>query len=137
MTLTSDRRAPNDPLLEPAAPYAGARRRVVFVSELLDTRFKLPVVGYRFGLDSLLGLVPGVGDAATAGVSLYLIYEAARAGAGPGMIARMIYNVIIDTILGAVPVLGDLFDFAFKANLRNANLLRNHLRGRDEYLPQA
>lgn len=115
-----------DPLLA-NGQHERARARVAKLSDLLDTRFRLPIVGYRFGLDSVIGLIPGVGDLTTATMSLYLIAEAARAGARKRMIARMLYNVGVDTILGAVPVVGDLFDFAFKANLRNANLLRDHL----------
>lgn len=118
----------DDPLQDARLPHAGARRRVEWLSDFLDTRFKLPIVGYRFGMDSVIGLVPGIGDAATAAISLYLIYEAHRAGAGPGKIGKMVYNVAVDTVLGAVPILGDIFDFAFKANLRNANLLRDHYR---------
>lgn len=118
--------ADGDPLLDETLPHARARRRVEKMSEFLDTRFRLPVIGYRFGFDSLIGLIPGIGDAATAMISFYLIYEARRAGAGLGMILQMVFNVIIDTVLGAVPLLGDLFDFAFKSNLRNANLLRAH-----------
>ena len=121
-----------DPLLDDAFPHAAARGRVEKLSEFLDTKFKLPVVGYRFGYDSLIGLIPGVGDAATAAMSLYLIVEARRAGAGTGLVLRMIYNVVVDTVLGAVPVFGDLFDFAFKANLRNANLLRAHYKEIEE-----
>lgn len=115
-----------DPLLDEALPHLPARRRVETLSEFLDTKFKLPILGYRFGYDSLIGLIPGVGDVVTAGMSVYLIIEARRAGAGAGLLTRMLYNVIVDTVLGAVPVLGDIFDFAFKANLRNANLLRRH-----------
>ncbi len=117
----------DDPLLDPAAPHAKARARVAWLSDFLDTRFKIPGLGYPFGMDSVIGLVPGIGDAVTGAVSLYLVYEAGRAGAGPVLIARMIFNVVIDTLLGAVPLVGDLFDFVFKANLRNANLLRDHL----------
>ncbi len=101
--------------------------RVEKLADLLDTKFRLPILGYRFGLDSLIGLIPGIGDALTAGLSGYLILEAWRAGAGPGLLARMIYNVIVDTILGAVPLFGDIFDFAFKANAANAKLLRDYL----------
>lgn len=118
--------ADNDPLTDESLPHAKARRRVEKLSEFLDTKFRLPILGYRFGYDSLIGLIPGIGDVASAAMSLYLIFEAHKAGAGFGLILRMIYNVVIDTILGAVPVLGDLFDFAFKSNLRNANLLRDH-----------
>ncbi len=103
-------------------------RRVDALARLLDAQFSL--FGFRFGLDGLIGLVPGVGDAATGALSLYLILLAARAGAGPGLVGRMIVNVLIDTLVGAVPVLGDIFDIAFRANALNAKLLREHLRAR-------
>lgn len=103
-------------------------RRVEKLADLLDTKFRLPILGYRFGWDSLIGLIPGIGDALTAGLSGYLILEAWRAGAGPGLILRMIYNVAVDSILGAVPLFGDIFDFAYKANAANARLLRDFLR---------
>ncbi len=107
-------------------PHAAARARVERLSRFLDSRFKLPILGYRFGWDSIIGLIPGVGDAAGGALSVYLIWEAHRAGAGLGLMIRMIYNAVMDMILGAVPLFGDIFDFAFKANLRNAELLREH-----------
>ncbi len=107
-------------------PHAAAKARVEWLSNFLDAKYRIPGLGYRFGWDSILGLIPGVGDAASGLMSLYLIWEARRAGAGFGLVIRMIYNVLVDTILGAVPVLGDLFDFAFKSNLRNAELLKEH-----------
>jgi len=102
-------------------------RRVEKLADLLDTKFRLPVLGYRFGLDSLIGLIPFFGDALTAGLSSLLVLEAWRAGAGPGLLARMIYNVAVDSILGAVPLFGDIFDFAYKSNAANARLLRDFL----------
>ncbi|WP_425410276.1 DUF4112 domain-containing protein [Hyphococcus sp.] len=117
-------RAPYAP--DSAAAHAAARARVNKLADFLDTKYRLPIIGYRFGWDSILGLIPGVGDTASAAISMYIIWEARRAGAGLGLIVRMIYNVLIDTILGAVPLFGDIFDFAFKANLRNAQLLQEH-----------
>ena len=96
------------------------------MADFLDTKYRIPGLGYRFGWDSILGLIPGIGDAVAGLMSVYLIWEARRAGAGPGLVLRMVYNMLADTILGAVPILGDLFDFAFKANLRNAELLKEH-----------
>lgn len=113
--------------MEPVLPpHAAAKARVEWLSNFLDAKYKIPVLGYRFGWDSILGLIPGVGDAASGLMSAYLIWEARRAGAGFGLVLRMMYNVLVDTILGAVPLFGDLFDFAFKANLRNAELLKEH-----------
>ncbi|MBT8473087.1 MAG: DUF4112 domain-containing protein [Marinicaulis sp.] len=117
-------RIENDPLLDEDLPHAAARARVEQLSNFLDNKFRLPVLGYRFGWDSIIGLIPGAGDIITALMSLYLMAEAARAGAGAGMLIRMGLNVLIDTVVGAVPLLGDIFDFAFRSNYRNANIMR-------------
>jgi C4-dicarboxylate transporter len=105
--------------------------RLRTIARLLDARFGIPGTGLRFGLDSLLGLVPGLGDAATALVSLYIVAEAHRLGVRPVTLARMGWNVALDLGLGAVPVLGDLFDFFWKSNLRNIALLERDLARRD------
>ncbi len=89
----------------------------------MDARFGIPGIGARVGMDGLLGLVPGVGDTAALLVSAYIIYRGHRLGAPRRLIGRMIANVAADTLAGSVPVLGDLFDVAFKANLRNVDLL--------------
>ena len=89
----------------------------------MDERFVLPGVGARIGLDGLIGLVPGIGDGATLLVSAYIIYRGHRLGAPRSLIGHMIANVAVDTVLGSVPVLGDVFDVVFKANRRNVDLL--------------
>ena len=81
-------------------------------------------VDVRVGLDSIIGLIPGIGDAAAAALSLYIVAEAGRCGAPRGRILRMLANVAVDTVLGTIPIAGDLFDFGFKANRRNVDLLR-------------
>ena len=101
-------------------------RRIDALAKLLDGQYN--ILGFRFGLDGLIGLIPGVGDAATAILSFYLIFMAARAGASFSLIMQMIVNVLIDTVIGALPILGDLFDFVFRANAINAKLLREHLQ---------
>lgn len=95
---------------------------------LLDEAFRVPGTRWRVGLDGLVGLVPGIGDAATALIALYPIIEAWRHGAPTSLIARMLGNLGVDTAVGAVPLVGDLFDMRFKANRRNVDLLRKHLR---------
>lgn len=105
----------------------GSLHRLRSIARLLDARFGIPGTGLRFGLDSLLGLVPGLGDAATALVSLYIVAEAHRLGVRPVTLARMVWNVALDLGFGAVPVLGDLFDFIWKSNLRNIALLERDL----------
>jgi len=113
---------------DPARAREAARLEAL--SHLLDDAFRVPGTRLRFGLDGLLGLVPGVGDAATGALSAYLVLGAWRLGVPGGVLARMIANVAIDTVLGTIPVLGDLLDFGFKANRRNMALLRRHLDAR-------
>ena len=92
------------------------------LARLLDTQFS--VGGIRFGWDSLIGLIPGVGDIATAAMALYPVYLAHRHGLGRWTQLKMLGNVGLDALVGAVPVAGDVFDLAFKANRRNLALFR-------------
>ena len=94
---------------------------------LLDDRFRIPGTRYRIGLDGLVGLVPGIGDAATTLVALYIVLEARRLGVPLTKLGRMGINVGVDAVLGAVPLVGDIFDVAWKANRRNLALLLEHL----------
>jgi hypothetical protein len=103
------------------------RRHVDHLSDWMDTAFEVPVVGWRFGWDALIGLLPGVGDAATTLVSIYIVALAGRAGVPRITVARMGLNVAIDMLLGSLPVVGDLFDVWWKANRRNAALLSARL----------
>jgi len=98
---------------------------------LLDEAFAIPGTNQRVGLDALLGLIPGVGDTLGALLSTYIIIEAARRGASPWTVSRMLGNVAVETIIGVVPIAGDLFDVVWKANLRNLDLLGATL-ARDE-----
>lgn len=95
------------------------------VAALLDTAFVIPGTGVRFGVDAVIGLVPGLGDVVTTALALWLVYEAHRLGAPRHLLARMLGNVAIDGLLGATPVVGDVFDVLWRANRRNARLLRN------------
>lgn len=103
----------------------GARVRAL--ARLLDSAIKIPGTGVTLGLDSLIGLVPGVGDLAGAAMSGYIVVSAARMGVPSAVVGRMILNLGVDALVGTVPLLGDLFDVGFKANLRNAALLDRHL----------
>jgi hypothetical protein len=93
----------------------------------MDDGIPIPGTGLRIGLDPLLGLVPGVGDAAGAIVSGAIVLEAMRQRVSPYAIVRMIGNIALDAAVGAIPLLGDLFDAGFKANARNLALLERHL----------
>jgi hypothetical protein len=101
-------------------------RRLKTLSYLMDESIRLPG-GYRIGWDGIIGLVPGLGDVAGLAVSAYIIAESARLGAPKSVLLRMSANTAIDTILGSIPLLGDLFDLAFKANRQNLRLLQSHL----------
>jgi Domain of unknown function (DUF4112) len=102
--------------------------RLRALSRLLDSAFVIPGTRYRFGFDALVGLVPGLGDAASAVFSAYIILQASRLGAPRSVVTRMIANVALDTLVGWVPILGDIFDVAWKSNLRNMALLESHLQ---------
>jgi hypothetical protein len=101
--------------------------RIDALARLMDTAFVVPGTQIRFGLDALIGLVPGVGDAITTLISLYIVNEARALGAPPLLVARMIANVAFDGLVGAVPLVCDAFDVAFRANRRNMALLLDHL----------
>jgi len=93
----------------------------------LDAGIRVPGTNLRFGLDPILGLIPGVGDAAGAVLAGWILVEAIRLGASRATLIRIVGNLALDAVVGAVPVLGDIFDFAWKANLRNVALLERHL----------
>ena len=102
-------------------------RRLEYLADWLDSRFRLPGTNIRFGLDPILGLIPGIGDGTLALPAVYLIFCAARLGAPRRVLARMGLNVLIDILFGAIPLIGDLFDIGFKANRRNVALLKRAL----------
>lgn len=96
------------------------------LARLMDAQFKVPGTDFRFGLDGLLGLIPGAGDLSTFAVSGYMLWIMAHNGASGYVLARMVLNVLVDAIVGAIPFIGDIFDFAFKANMRNMRLMQEH-----------
>jgi hypothetical protein len=101
--------------------------RITLVAKLLDSAFLVPGLNRRVGLDAVLGLVPGIGDALSAALASYIIWEARQLGLPRWKIARMIGNVAMDTAIGAIPLAGDLFDVYFKANERNLRIVHEHL----------
>ena len=98
------------------------------VGWLLDNSIPVPGTRFRLGIDQLIGLVPGIGDLIGGILSLYIIVEAYRFGVPRSLLARMGWNVALDTLVGEVPILGDLFDIGFKANIRNLALLDGYLQ---------
>ncbi len=106
----------------PANPRL-ARMRAL--TRLLDTAFQLPG-GFRIGIDPIIGLVPGIGDVIATTLSVWLVYDATRLGIRKRTIARMVLNIMIEAAIGAVPVIGDFIDAAWKANVRNMRLVEAH-----------
>jgi hypothetical protein len=111
-----------DPLLR-----AQSLRRVDRLAWLLDNAIVVPGLGRQIGIDALLGVVPIVGDVASSALGSWILFEAWRLGAPARVIAKMLGNLAIDTGIGAIPLAGDVFDAAWKANRRNAELLRDWL----------
>ncbi|HEY9767365.1 MAG TPA: DUF4112 domain-containing protein [Coleofasciculaceae cyanobacterium] len=97
------------------------------ISRLLDNAIAIPGTKIRFGLDPILGLLPGGGDTITGGIAAYIVVEAARMGVPREILGKMVGNIIIDSFAGTIPVVGDLFDVGWKANIKNMELLEEHL----------
>jgi uncharacterized protein DUF4112 len=97
------------------------------LARLLDAAVRVPGTNIRFGLDAVLGLIPGAGDIAGGILSTFIIVQAAKLGAPRSVLARMVTNVAVDSIVGVVPILGDLFDVGWKSNLRNIALLERYV----------
>lgn len=104
--------------------------RLQRLADLLDSRWRIPGTRWRFGLDGVAGIVPVAGDTLTAVFSAYIIWHAASFGLPKPLLARMAANVGIDWLVGSIPVIGTVFDVAFKANRRNLDLLTRHLERR-------
>ena len=104
-----------------------ARARLEAIARLLDSKWRIPGTGVRFGADAALNLLPGVGLLAAKGVSAYLIWEARRLGVPTGTLLRMVGNVGLDALVSAVPVVGWVGDVFYRANLKNVALLREQL----------
>lgn len=111
---------------------AAALRRANRIASLFDQRFRLPGTSIRFGYDSIIGLIPVVGDTLTAAVSLYPILEAIRLRIGAWPILKMLANVFIDWLIGLVPILDIVLDVAFKSNVKNAKILKDALSKRTQ-----
>lgn len=112
---------------DPVSPDAALRfRRLRGLSWLLDR--SIPIGKWRIGLDPILGLLPGAGDWIGALLSFYVLYEGARLGMPGSVLMRMAGNILVETIIGAIPFVGDLFDFVWQANTRNMALIEQNYR---------
>ncbi len=107
-----------------------ALQRMRALAQMMDTAFRIPGTNFRFGWDALLGFIPGVGDLATGIVSASIVGYALKVGVRKRTAARMLANLGVDVVVGAVPLLGDMFDAGFKANMRNVALLERELARR-------
>lgn len=105
---------------------AATRARIIRLEHLLEGMVNVPVIG-RVGLDSLLGLAPGIGDLAAGALGVYLIWEARNLGASRATQIRMLANVGLDTLVGSIPVAGNIFDLFFRSNTRNLKLIKRLL----------
>lgn len=104
-----------------------SRKKLERLAWYLDNSLRVPGFNARFGIDGLIGLIPGVGDTIGALISSVVISEAGRMGAPKVLLLKMAFNIALDALVGTVPVLGDLFDFIWKANQRNVHLLNSYL----------
>ena len=129
------------PKVEVLPPLSGWRQRQTTregvdpalddLSRWMDSQFEIPGLGIRFGLDALFGLIPGLGDTLTSLVSFYILSAGVRHGVPRITLARMGLNIAIDWIIGAIPFIGDLFDVAWKSNVKNVELIRRHVNQGD------
>lgn len=101
------------------------------LSTYLDGLFKVPGVGWRFGLDSLIGLIPNVGDTLTSFVSFYILIAGVRYGVPKITLVRMAFNIGLDYLVGTIPFIGDAFDFFWKSNKQNMDLIRERATGKN------
>ena len=107
-------------------------RRIRKIAKLLDTAIGIPGTRFRIGLDPILGLLPGGGDLIGGAISAYMIYLAASFGLEKPKISQMVQNIALETFVGFIPIVGDIFDFYFKANLKNLDILEQHLAQADD-----
>jgi Domain of unknown function (DUF4112) len=121
-----DVRQGNNLATKPHLSHAPRLKRMRQLSQLLDGAIVIPGTNRRIGIDPILGLIPGGGDTLSAALSGYIIIEAARMGVPRSALMQMVGNLLLDTAVGSVPVLGDVFDVFSKANLRNMQIVESH-----------
>ena len=107
-------------------PNESPIKNLEWLAKLMDSQFLIPGTKIRFGLDAIIGLIPGAGDFASFIVSAIMLSTLSKRGASGYLLARMTANIVVDALVGAIPVLGDIFDVAFKANERNLKLMKEH-----------
>jgi hypothetical protein len=110
--------------------------RIRKLSRLMDTAIRIPGIGFRIGLDPIIGLIPGAGDLVSTAFSAYIIFLAARFKLPTPVLYRMVFNIGLEAVVGAVPLVGDLFDAFYKSNIRNLAMLEQHLQVVDPELEE-
>lgn len=115
----------------PRPDRSRALAEVEALAWLLDNSIPVPGTGRRFGIDALIGFVPGIGDAVSGAMGLVVVWRGSRMGLPRVVVARMLLNTLLDVAVGMIPILGDAFDLWFKASTRNLNLMRRHLERPD------
>ena len=114
-------------MVDPERSVSTLRQWAEYLVTLLDDRFRIPGTDFRFGLDPIIGILfPGIGDAVTGAGSVGLLALALRRGVPRVVLFRMILNILVDVVAGALPIVGDIFDAAYKSNRRNLELIREH-----------
>jgi hypothetical protein len=114
-------------LLDRRAPVRRLEPQLELLAYWMDTAFRVPGLGIRFGFDAIIGLIPGLGDLITSLISLYILAAARRYGVPRPTLMRMAFNIGVDSVVGSIPLLGDAFDVYWKANVMNVALLRRHV----------
>lgn len=109
-------------------PKLNTVQRLRRFSRLLDNAIGIPGTKFRIGIDPIIGLIPGAGDIVGTALSAYIVVEAARLGIPKAILGRMVRNIVIESVFGSVPLIGDVFDFAWKANIKNVDLLEEYLK---------
>jgi hypothetical protein len=129
----TQRPQPMRPRLSTGTDPASVRQRIEALEKVLEHGFRVPGIGYEFGLDAIVGLIPVVGDFIGAALGAYLVWEAKNLGLPKWKLWRMTGNVALDTAVGFVPVVGDAMDFMFRSNSRNMKIVKRHL---DKHHPE-
>ncbi|MGB3295302.1 MAG: DUF4112 domain-containing protein [Phormidesmis sp.] len=111
----------------PSVPASASLKRLRQISHVLDNAIGLPGTDFRIGLDPILGILPGGGDVITGLMSVYIVFEGARMGLPATTLGRMGFNILLDTLTGTIPIIGDFFDVTWKANSLNVALLEKHM----------
>jgi Domain of unknown function (DUF4112) len=119
--------SPRQPSSIANPPHLARIQRLRRFGRLMDSAIGIPGTKFRVGLDPIIGLIPGGGDTAGLIFSSYIVLEAARMGASKSTLSTMAFNILLETVVGTVPVVGDIFDVTWKSNIRNIELLEEHL----------